>query len=883
MPPLRSLCVNNDAIRQHFIDFFVQRGHLQLPSLTLLPTDPSVTTLFTIAGMQQMIAYFLGREEPPSRRLVTVQRAIRTNDIGEVGDDSHLTFLEMLGNFSVGDYFKAESIAFTWEFLTKTMGIPPDRWWATIYPGDDEARNAWLAVGMPPDRIGETEENWWAQGPVGPCGPDSEIHYDRGTEYSCGVAPCRPENECCERFIETWNNVFMVYFQEESGERRSLPWSNIDTGMGFERLTMIVQGAESVYDTDLFQPIIRVVTDIAGVQYRTDPLVDRSLRVISDHSRTITFLIADGVMPSAEGRGYVLRRLLRRATLHGRLLGISRPFLTDTAEAVITIMSGYYNHLVDRRQHIKQVIAQEERRFLQTLDRGLILFDELAARASATSNTITGRDAFVLYDTHGFPLELTLELATEKNLQVDSDGFAAALLEQQARSSAGRKFTHDVGATPDTYVDVSQRVEPTVFRGYDELRTPSEVVAIIGEGHAVARAESGDKIELVLAATPFYAESGGQVGDTGMIRAGNALIRVLDTQRPVSSLIVHKAEVIQGAIASGDAVEAEVDVERRLHIHPHHSGTHLLHKALQEVLGPEATQAGSLVAPDRLRFDFRWLRPLTSDEVREVQDRVNAAIWANLPVRREIMQYDDAIRSGAMALFGEKYGDSVRVVSMGDWSRELCGGTHVDATGDIGLLLIVSETGIGSGIRRIEALAGAAAYAYVHELRQELMATALALGTSSGSLHSRAEQVVRDAREQEKKTETLARQLAAREADALVDSATIVDGMTLVVERISAESADSLHATTDAVKSRLDRGIVVLGAVVDARPQFAMAVTSNLSRHGYSANKILRAAVGKAGGGAGGSAEFAQGGGRDPNKIDDVLQTAVELIKQAEG
>ena len=875
--------MNSASIRQAFLNFFQERGHLQLPSLTLVPTDPGATTLFTIAGMQQMIGYFLAREEPPSRRLVTVQRAIRTGDIDEVGDDSHLTFLEMLGNFSVGDYFKREAIGFTWEFLTQTMGIPGECWWATIYPGDEEARAAWLGVGLASERIGESDENWWAQGPVGPCGPDSESYYDRGPEHGCGRPDCRPENECCDRFLETWNNVFMVYFQEESGERRPLPWPNIDTGMGLERLAMIIQGGESVYDTDLFQPIIDAVTRLTGTPYRTDATVDRSLRIIADHTRAITFLTADGVMPSSEGRGYVLRRLLRRAALHGRLLGVERSFLAEPAQAVIDTMSGYYGELTTRRSHILLVIQQEERRFLQTLTRGLSIFEELAERAAKSGNSIGGQDAFVLYDTHGFPLELTTELAAERGLEVDRHGFEQALRRQQELARRRQKFTREVGTSPETYAAIAESVPLTIFTGYDELRTATEVVAIIAEGRAIKRAEAGDEVEIVLAATPFYAEAGGQVGDEGLIRSDNGEARVVDTQRTQPGLIVHVAVIRQGSMEVGDVVEAEVDAERRLHILPHHTGTHLLHQALHDVLGPEATQAGSLVAPDRLRFDFRWPLPLTADELREVQDRVNAAIWANYPVRKEIMPYDQAVREGAMALFGEKYSDRVRVVSIGDWSKELCGGTHVNATGDIGLLMIRSETGIGSGVRRIEAHAGAAAYAYVNDLREHLAAAAQVLETQPENVLERAQQVMNEAREQQKRAVALGHRLAMREAEALVRHGLSINGMTVVADRIAADSKDYLRAATDAVLSRLERGIVVLGTVVEGKPAFTMKVTPNLS-DAYSADVILREAARQAQGGAGGDAEFATGGGRDASRVDDVIQTAVDLIRrQAEG
>lgn len=872
--------MNSHTIRQKFIDFFLERGHLQLPSLSLIPSDPSVTTLFTIAGMQQMIPYFLGREQPPNRRLITDQRTVRTVDIDEVGDYSHLTLIEMLGNFSVGDYFKHDAIAFTWEFLTETMGIPPDRWWATIYPGDEEARQAWLDAGMAGERIVESGANWWDQGPVGPCGPDSEIHYDRGPEYGCGDPDCRPEQGCCDRFLELWNNVFMVYFQDESGERRPLPWRNIDTGMGLERLALIVQGGETVYDTDLFQPIISSVTDITGVPYGTNPSVDRSLRIIADHSRAITFIIADGVMPSAEGRGYVLRRLLRRAALHGRLLGIDRPFMMEPIQTTIEVLGSYWEELPARQAHIMQVVGNEERRFLQTLGRGLGLFEDVVERAAASGGIISGREAFALADTYGFPLELTAELAIERGLTVDREGFSEALRDQQERGRQDHLRNQGRATTPEGYAALAATLEPTIFTGYDELQTPSEVVGILAGGQPVGRAEAGDEIEIVLPATPFYAESGGQVGDQGFIRTDSGLARITDTQRPLATLVVHRGVVEEGTIAVGDAAIAEVDAERRLHIVPHHSATHLLHKALQEVLGPEATQAGSLVAPDRLRFDFRWGRPMTPDEIREVQDRVNAAIWANLPVSKRVLPYAEAIQSGAMALFGEKYGDNVRVVSMGDWSKELCGGTHVNATGDIGLVIITSETGIGSGVRRIEAVAGAAAYSFVQTLREQISETAAALETRPDFLAPRAQQLNAELRERDRQVEVLTRRLAAREAEALMRDAIPVDGFTVVARRIEADSVEYLQATADAVRSLLDQGIAVLATVVEGKPQFTMAVTRNLNERGFQANILLREAARGAQGGAGGTAEFAHGGGRDASKVGDVLETAVRLIRQ---
>jgi alanyl-tRNA synthetase len=580
----------------------------------------------------------------------------------------------------------------------------------------------------------------------------------------------------------------------------------------------------------------------------------------------------------------VLRRLIRRAALHGRLLGIDRPFLSEPIDGVIDVLGGFYSDAAERRDRVVTVVRREEERFLQTLSRGLTLLDQIAERAAGGEHVISGADAFVLYDTHGFPLEMTVELAQERGLQVDQQGYESALREQQERARK-RAFKGTIGASPETYVELAKTLTPTIFTGYDELRSTAEVLAILAGGRPVRRAESGDEVDVILDVTPFYAEAGGQVGDTGALRADAALVHVTDTQRPYASFIVHTATVVRGSISVGDQVSADVDEERRLHLLPHHSGTHLLHKALQEVLGGDARQAGSLVAPDRLRFDFTWPRPLSPEEIRDVQDRVNAAIWANLPVRREIMPYEEALSEGAMALFGEKYGDRVRVISMGDWSKELCGGTHVGATGDIGLLIITGESGIGSGVRRIEALAGAAAYAYVNDQREQLRGVAAALDTRPDMVLARAQHVTGQLREQERRIEELTRQLAEREADALVTRLQKNGSVDVVSARISASDFDYVRAVSDAVKSRLDMGAVVLGAIIDQGPKFTLALTRKLKDQGYDATAILREAAKQVGiGGAGGTKDFAQGGGNDAEKLDALLQTTVELIRRrAEG
>jgi alanyl-tRNA synthetase len=875
--------LTGDELRQSFVNFFVQRGHVELPSLPLVPQDdPSV--LFVIAGMQQMIPFFTGQASPPAKRLVSIQKCLRNVDIEEVGDESHLTFFEMLGNFSVGDYFVPEALRFSWDYLTGVVGIDHNRLWITIYPGDTLARDTWLEIGMPPDRIVDDPENWWARpGLAGPAGPDSEIHFDRGVQYGCGDQRCGPvcQNQDCHRFVEIWNNVFMDSFVDERGEvQRELASKNIDTGQGFERLLMVIQGVETVYETDVFLPVIDAVAGTIGITYKSDESADRSLRIIADHSRALTMAIADGALPSNEGRGYVLRRLLRRAVLRGRLLGIERPFLAQPVQAVIETMKSRYPEVEQQRETILRTIQLEEERFEDTLARGLPMVDRLLDEARRNAGVIPGEEAFLLHDTYGMPLELIQEVAGENGFTVDVLAFEKALEQQKLRGRAARV----AGARAqhlENLVALSERIDPTLFAGYTETETDGSVVGIVVDGHLSDHATPSAEVEVVLDRTPFYAESGGQVGDAGEIVGPHGRVVVTDTQRPYGGIVVHRGKVVEGEIHELDRVTARIDEERRRRVRPHHSATHLLHLALHEVLGPEATQAGSLVAPDRLRFDFRWSGQVTADQLVRIQERINELVFEQRPVVTREVSFADAVAEGAMALFGEKYGEKVRVVSMGP-SKELCGGTHVSDTLEIGPVVIISESGIGAGIRRIEALAGRAAYEYFRDAERQLSLTAETLSTSPERLVDRAEDVVEQLRASEKRVAQLTRRMLSSQGAELASTAEQLNGREnsgrLLVKRVDVESSEDLRQLALSALKSLGSGVVVMGTVVDGKPQFVAAVSHDLEGS-YNARAIAQRVGRAVGGGGGGSPSLSQGGGRDSEKLDAGLADARGFVR----
>lgn len=875
--------MKSSEIRRAFIEFFAERGHVQVPSSSLIPTDPTV--LLTTAGMQQMVPYFLGLERPPHTRLTSIQKCFRTVDIDEVGDESHLTFFEMLGNFSIGDYFKAEAISWAWEFLTKWLGVPAERWYPTVHPDDDFSYRYWRdEIGVPEERIFKLEDNWWGPvGATGPNGPDSEIHYDRGPEYGCGKPTCGPGCDC-GRFLETWNLVFMEFYKELDGTQRPLPRKNIDTGMGLERISLILQGVGSVFETDLFYPILTEAATIAGVRYKEDARIDRSLRVIADHARGVTFLVGDGVFPSNEGRGYVLRRVLRRAVRHGRLLGIERPFLGQLADVVIELFSPYYPILVEQRERIHRVIDHEEAHFQRTLATGLARFEALVDQLQRSGERIIpGDEAFRLYDTYGFPLELTEELAREAGLGVDRVGFERALERQRelSRASVGR-FADTQRQRADLYARFSER--PTEFLGYEQLQTEATVVGILGIDQTREEAEAGDQVEIVLDRTPFYGEAGGQVGDTGELRTDTGVFVVEDTQRPTPELIVHRGQVREGYLRVGQRVVALVDAERRAAIRRNHTATHLLHAALRRVLGEHALQAGSLVAPDRLRFDFAHHEAVQPDQLRTIEELVNEEIVRDLPVEVRYQPLREALSEGAIALFGEKYGEIVRVVSIDAFSKELCGGTHVSRTGEIGYFLITDETSVASGIRRIEALTGPAAVRAARQIVNLASQTAQLLHIPVERLPEQVERLQEQLRDQEREIARLSADLALERAAPLVEHAHRVDGFRVVSARIEVPSLDVLRRLGDRLRERIGSGVIILGTAIDNRPTILAMATRDAVQRGVHAGRVVQVVAPLLGGRGGGRADMAQGGGADASRLDEALAAArAEVERQLRG
>jgi alanyl-tRNA synthetase len=885
--------VTSDEIREAFLRYFERQGHTRVQSSSLVPgNDP--TLLFTNSGMVQFKDVFLGLEERPYRRATSAQRCVRAggkhNDLDNVGRTArHHTFFEMLGNFSFGDYFKEEAIRFAWEFVTSELRLDPARLWVTVFREDDEAANLWSRVaGLPPERIvrlGE-KDNWWAMAETGPQGPSSEIHVDRGVERGCGPG-CGIGRCDCDRWLEIWNLVFMQYDRNEAGVLSPLPKPSIDTGMGLERIASIVQNVETNWDTDLFQPIIGRVEALSGQRY--DPgEAGFPFRVIADHARACTFLICDGVLPSNEWRGYVLRRILRRAVRYGRKLGLDRPFLGDVADAVVDRMAGAYPDLQKRRDFIRRVIELEEERFGRTLAAGLQLLDGLVAAARREGRrTISGEDAFRLYDTFGFPRELTEEVAAETGLAVDGAGYEAALARQREQSKASARF-RGAGVERFNALDLPE----LRFVGYDRLVHTSPIVALLLAGEPVDAAAEGQEIELLVRETPFYPEGGGQVGDTGTVRTATGSAEVLDTQRPAPEIIVHRAIVRSGFLSVGQEARLEVDGPRRANIKRNHTATHLLHAALQEVLGPHARQAGSLVAPDRLRFDFTHLAPVSTEELRAIQRLVTRRIYEDLPVTPAYSRYDEAIAAGAMALFGEKYGDTVRTVcirrpaeeelevGLPCASLELCGGTHCDRTGEIGPFVILSEGSVGSGIRRIEAVTGPAAEEVILDRVSALERVARLLKSSPLEVEARLAGLQAELNAERRKIEQLERELARREIEALAQRAEQVNGVTLLASRVNASRPEALREMTDWLRDRLKSAVIVLGAQIGERPQFIAAVTSDLVAKGYHAGEIVRQAAAIAGGGGGGRPELAQAGGKDPTKIDEALRAVRRSVQK---
>lgn len=875
--------MNSNEIRRRFTEFFAERDHLAVPSSSLVPhNDPTV--LLTTAGMQQMTPYFLNLERPPHPRMTSIQKCFRTVDIDEVGDESHLTFFEMMGNFSVGDYFKADAISWAWELLTEGYGIPAEKWYPTVHHSDEFSFNYWRdVIGFPEERIRKLgdEFNWWGPvGDTGPNGPDSEIYYDLGPEHGCGRDDCGPNCEHCDRFLEVWNLVFMEFFKEADGSQTPLPRQNIDTGMGIERLAMILQGKSSVFETDLYLPILERAADLAGVRPDTDQRVDRSLRVMADHARAVTFLIADGVFPGNEGRSYVLRRVLRRAVRHGRLLGLERAFLTDLTDVVISMFAEHYPDLSRSRERIHSVVKHEEENFSHTLSTGISRFETLAAELRAREESeVPGAEAFRLYDTYGFPFELTEELATDEGFTVDRDGFAQAMAGQRDQSRA-RAARFSSGGADRTGLYASLELPATEFRGYTDDESTSTILAVIGPEGPREQAEAGDELEIVLASTPFYAESGGQVGDTGVIETSTGIVDVADTQRPIPELIVHRGTVRGGFVQSGQEASARIDATRRTAIRRNHTATHLLHAALRRILGDHVHQAGSLVAPDRLRFDFTNLEAVPADDLRTIQDLVNSEILADTPLKIKVKSYQEATAEGAMALFGEKYGDRVRVVEIPGFSKELCGGTHVGHTAEIGLFVINEESSVASGVRRIEALTGSPAVEQALEALETTQKLSRTLHVPSEDLQSQVTTLTERLRNQERAIERLQIELLSKNLSDLDSQVMSIDGVNALITRVDAPNRDAMLQLGDRIRDRMASGVIVLGAVIDAKPALLVMVTRDLVGRGLNAGKVVGSIAPVVGGRGGGRPDVAQGGGTDASKLDEALNAARQMIEQ---
>ncbi|MBA4543486.1 MULTISPECIES: alanine--tRNA ligase [Thermoactinomyces] len=867
-------------IRRKFLDFFAQKGHKIEPSASLVPVDDP-TLLWINSGVATLKKYFDGRVKPENPRLVNSQKAIRTNDIENVGYTArHHTFFEMLGNFSVGDYFKEEAITWAWEFLTSPqwMGLNPDRLSVTIHPEDDEAYRLWHEkIGIPEERIIKLEDNFWDIG-EGPSGPNTEIFYDRGEEWCDPNDPeCYPGGEN-ERFLEIWNLVFSQYNHNPDGSYTPLPQKNIDTGMGLERMASVMQNVPTNYDTDLFRPIIQATCEKAGVRYGADRETDIALKVIADHIRTIVFAVADGVLPSNEGRGYVLRRLLRRAVRYGRKLGMTRPFLYELTGVVADVMRDFYPEPAGKREFIERVIKGEEERFLETLTEGLHILEGVVEKARSEGRTaITGTEAFKLYDTYGFPLDLTEDFAREHGLSVDREGFEKEMERQRERARSARQDVNSMKVQGGPLDELKVESE---FVGYGVWETGTEIVAIIRENELVDQLSQGQTGLLLLAKTPFYAESGGQVADRGTIVTGHGRLRVTDVQKGPRGEHVHTVVVEEGSVSVGESAQAQIDGSLRQDIVKNHTATHLLHKALKEVLGTHVNQAGSLVAPDRLRFDFTHVGAMTAEEIQDVERRVNEQIWANTIVETMIKPLDEAKAMGAMALFGEKYGEVVRVVKVGDYSLELCGGTHVHSTGEIGQFKIVSESGIGSGTRRIEAVTGRHAYAYVEAKLNLLQEAAECLKANPQDLVARIEQLQERMKEMARENESLKAKVNRAAASQLESQVQEVAGIPVLAAQVEAGDMEGLRSMVDDLRRQLAEGVIVLGSASGGKVQIVASISPKFVKEGLHAGKLVKEVATLCGGGGGGRPDMAQAGGKQPERLPDALKRVYEWIKE---
>lgn len=869
-----------NELRRMYLEFFESKGHLALKSFSLVPKNDNSLLLIN-AGMAPLKPYFTGQEVPPRNRVTTCQKCIRTGDIENVGKTArHGTFFEMLGNFSFGDYFKHEAIAWSWEFLTKVVGLDPDRLYPSVYQDDDEAFEIWeKEIGIAPERIFRfgKEDNFWEHG-AGPCGPCSEIYYDRGEKYGCGKPDCTVGCDC-DRYMEVWNNVFTQFENDGHGNYTELENKNIDTGMGLERLAVVVQDVDSIFDVDTIKAIRDKICEVAGVTYGENYDTDVSVRVITDHMRSATFMLSDGIMPSNEGRGYVLRRLIRRAARHGRLLGINHLFLTEISKVVIHESKDGYPELEEKQEFIFNHLAQEEKQFNKTIDQGLsILADMEKEMAEKGVKELPGRDAFRLYDTYGFPLDLTIEILDEKGFTVDQDGFEKEMEHQRETARKARKTTNYMGADATVY----EQLDPAMtseFLGYDALTCDGVITAMTTDTEVVSELSKGMQGTIVADQTTFYATSGGQEADKGVILSDDASFEVEDVIKLSGGKIGHVGHVVEGTFHLGDKAVFHIDEKNRRLAQKNHSATHLLQKALREVLGTHVEQAGSLNNAQHLRFDFTHFSPMTEDEIRRVEEIVNREIAADLPVKTQIMFIEDAKKTGAMALFGEKYGDKVRVVSMGDFSVELCGGTHVKNTGTITAFKILSETGVASGVRRIEAVTDQGVFQYYHQVEEELKEAASMLKSTPAGMKKRIESLLSEVKALKSENESLKSKLAKDALGDVMDEVTEVEGVKLLATAVEDVDMNGLRELGDDLKAKLGEGVIVLASSKGGKVFLVAMVTDAAQKAGAHAGNLLKEIAGCVGGGGGGRPNMAQAGGKNPDGIPEAVKKVKEVLK----
>lgn len=867
-------------VRQMFLDFFKEKGHAVEPSASLVPhEDPSL--LWINSGVATLKKYFDGRVVPENPRIVNAQKSIRTNDIENVGKTArHHTFFEMLGNFSIGDYFKEEAITWAWEFLTseKWIGFDPELLSVTVHPEDEEAYTLWAEkIGVPEERIIRLEGNFWDIG-EGPSGPNTEIFYDRGEKYGNDPSDSElyPGGEN-DRYLEVWNLVFSEFNHNPDGTYTPLPKKNIDTGMGLERMVSVIQDVPTNFDTDLFMPIIEATERISGDAYGKDAVKDTAFKVIADHIRTVAFAVSDGALPSNEGRGYVLRRLLRRAVRYAKTIGISRPFMYELVPTVAGIMDAFYPEVKEKQEFIAKVIKTEEERFHETLNEGLaILSDVIKKEKEKGSGIISGKDVFKLYDTYGFPVELTEEYAEDEQMKVDHKGFEAEMEKQRERARNARQ---DVGSMQVQGGALRDITAESTFVGYSAVKAEAKVIELLQDGQLISEAHEGDTVQILLDKTPFYAESGGQIGDKGVLRSEQAVVTIKDVKKAPNGQHVHEGTVASGTIQKGASVTAEVEDQMRSGVVKNHTATHLLHQALKDVLGTHVNQAGSLVTENRLRFDFSHFGQVTKEELERIEGIVNEKIWESIPVAIDLKPINEAKEMGAMALFGEKYGDIVRVVQVGDYSLELCGGCHVTNTAEIGLFKIVSESGIGAGTRRIEAVTGKGAYQEMNSQLSLLQHAADELKSNVRDVPKRIQSLQAELKEAQRENESLLSKLGNVEAGAILSKVKDIGGVKVLAEKVNAKDMNHLRTMVDDLKAKLGSAVIILGAVQNEKVNLSAGVTKDLIEKGLHAGKMVKQAAEVCGGGGGGRPDMAQAGGKQPEKLEEALASAEDWIK----